>query len=1085
MSNIIVYKASAGSGKTHRITQDYLKLAFASNFQNILAVTFTNKATAEMKGRILEELYKLSKGDKSDFIDLAGGTTERAKIVSSILLENILHNYSRFSVSTIDSFLSRIFRSFLHESGVNSIYDIELNKNHVLEKVTEMLFENVENNPDLKNWLTSFAFENINRGKSWEIQEDLMKLGAEILNESFKLMDENTRNKYSNKEYLNKIRELIIALESDYENKITNYGKLAMDSINSAGLISSDFKQGTRGVYNLFNQWSEGVMAEPNSYAINCLNDPNEWCSKSKNKIDVEALRDKLLMQILSKTISFININRRIYKSCKLVLNQYYAIGILGDLSKNLLQHTRKENKILLSEAGALLCNIVGENDASFVFEKAGNLYKNFMFDEFQDTSLIQWKTLMPLVKNGLSENGNCMIVGDVKQSIYRWRNGDWELLAGRALVDLNPFQNTVEDLKTNWRSAPEIVKFNNNVFIEAPQILQNQFNSGFAEQEKENQLFFTDSISSLYKGEPQLISNKTFDSDGFVKLYFLKKGNKNEASLTIPTEVIHEKLPGIIIQLLDKGFQLKDIAILVRKKSEGDKITKALSEASGKSIDGKTYNFSFISDENLYLDESPAVNILLAAIRYISNQSDLINLTSLIHSWNHEKRPDNFPNEFIFRSIRANGQDFHQFLPGQFIKELELLAQLPLISLAEEIIKIFELGNDEIAAPYLMAFMDQVVHFNSTERGSPARFIEWWDKNKDSFSLSVNDNQNAIRVLTFHKSKGLEFKIVIIPFCDWTLNHDSRQNNIIWCNTTVAPFNMLDKIPVRYSDKMAETLFAADYFQEKQKAYIDNLNLLYVGLTRAKLGLIVFAPFEDNEKELKTSGDLLEIVCRNLLKNCSTGDIHGTSKDFDYEGWQFESGTITTVTNSNKPPAENNQSVSLDKYPIYPFINRLTIKYQGEGFFETDRTVKDTLAVRGKVMHELFSLIKTRHDIEKAIDLLISKGKIELAERTNIINRVNEIVDLPEVKQWFAGECKILTEAEILIPGKGIKRPDRVMIANNTVIVVDYKFGEFKDKKHEIQVREYCKLMQEMGYEIVQGYILYFELKKVSKVVK
>lgn len=1075
MSRTTVYRASAGSGKTHRLTGDYLKMAFAGAFQQILAVTFTNKATAEMKGRILEELYKLSKGEASAFRELAGATDAAASINAGRLLENILQKYAWFSVSTIDSFLSGIFRSFLLEIGVSSVYDIELNQDVVLEKITTRLFENVENNADLQHWLSRFARERIESGKKWEMKKEIMQLGQELFKESFKLIEAGTKQKYADRDFLNAYRQQLFAIQKNYENTLKEAGKRAMDAINARGLSAGDFKQGSRGIYGLFKGWSLGQVKEPNSYALKCLDDAEEWLGKGENRTAVAALRDELLMKLLTDTLAYTNARGALYHTCESVLGHFHTMGILGDLLKNLQQLSREENKILLSEAAALLRDIVGENDASFVFEKAGNLYLNFMVDEFQDTSLIQWQTLMPLAKNGLSENGNSMLVGDVKQSIYRWRNGDWELLAGRAVADLLPFENETIDLATNWRSAPTVIDFNNSLFAMAPAVLQEQYNTALREALAETEVSAVDQIVDLYRGEGQLVSPARKDAKGFVKLWCVEKEKGADV------DPVLENLPATIASLLDKGFRLRDIAILVRRKFEGDKVTRVLREQSGKEIGGKTYHFDFISDENLYLDESPAVYLLIAALRYLAFPNDKINLTALVHAWNKEKKSALLPDELL-RAGSSAGLETH--LPEDFTTDVTRIRQLALVSMAEELIKIFALDAQPAATPYLMAFMDQLVQFSSTERGGPAAFLSWWDENKDKFSLTVNESQDAIRVMTIHKSKGLQFRVVIVPFCDWEFDHNYRKTNILWCKTPGPPFDQLEKVPVKYARKLSDTLFAPDYFREMQKAYIDNLNLLYVALTRAEQGLVVFAPYETRkDPAIKTCSDLLSHYAKDYLANNSVEDITVTEKPFDREGLLIEWGELTSEWAESGRQEEAVHALKLDDYPFFPFTERLAITYQGEGFFEEVKPAEGQGPGRGRVMHELFSLIKTKNDIEKAVDLIISRGMLAKAHREIILTQVQEKLAHPLAKSWFEEGWKIFSEADILVPGKGIKRPDRVMVKGKEAVVVDYKFGLAEDKKYDRQVAEYCALMQEMGYTPVTGFIWYVERGTINKV--
>lgn len=1084
MSQLNIYKASAGSGKTFQLTGEYLKILFSSviSYKRILAVTFTNKATAEMKNRILSELNTLAKGEESAYIDIIKKDLKidektiqnRAKQSLSLLL----HDYSKFSVSTIDTFFQKIIRSFTHEIGIQPGYSVELDQNDILSKVVDGLLIDIDENKELREWISDLAEDKIEQGKKWDFKDDILNLAREIFKESFKNFDRHLIKKMNDKTFLKiYIRELH-QIKAKFESTITGLAKKAIQSIEQSGLTVDDFNRKASGPAGYFYKIINKSEFEPGKLFIGAIGDTTKWYTKTSDKKNaIENLLNHGLLNIAASIYTYFTENYVNYYTALEVHKFIHTLGILIDISGKLRDYSEEQNIFLISDAAKLLQAIIDKNDTPFIYEKAGSIYRYFMIDEFQDTSETQWHNFKPLIGNSLSQGNKNLVVGDVKQSIYRWRNSDWEILSDKIETYFKHYYPDVLSLNTNWRSKKNIIDFNNAIFTYSSKILQQHFNNEFdSVNNAENK--YQSKITEAYADAIQNAPEKNSKNDGYICHEFLNK-KENESW---EDDIINKVIEKIEI-LQDKNYALKDIAILVRKKDEGQKIANALIDYQNNHE--TKYRYDFISNDSLFIGNSSVIKFIIAILEYLLNRQDKINLAFIALEFHHYLKNKSLNSNEIHQLIKkypAKEKENHlkQLFPEAFIKSAEQLKQLPVFELIDKIIKIFELNKTHSELPYLKAFLDNVLDFGKTKTADIHSFITWWKDEGQKKTLSVSENQDALRIITIHSSKGLEFKNVIIPFCNWSIDHNSRLTNILWCKTHIEPFNQLDIIPVKYSKNLLNTLFNNHYLDEKFHVFVDNLNLLYVAFTRAEENLFVFSAEDDKKDNIKDVGGLLNFTYRNYKNFPAENKNLAELNYWNEEKKLFEYGELKQLMQEQH---KTFNEIKINAYESYDIKNKLRLKLHDHSFFTGEESSAFQKVNHGKVMHEIFENIKTKSDIPKAVDKILFEGKISIKEKEEITQKINDIFKNKHIKNWFSDAWQIKTEAEILLPNGKTLRPDRVISNKEKTIVIDYKFGEQEEEKHHKQVKLYMKLLGEMENKTIEGYLWYVDLGNVVAV--
>ncbi len=1077
MSQLKILRASAGSGKTYRITREYIHLLFenAWNYRHILAVTFTNKATEEMKSRILNELHKLAIGQKSSYHSSIRSTFNLSDHEihnhANYVLNHILHDYSRFSIETIDSFFQRVIRSFIRELGLYSTYAIELDQSRILQMSVDRMLDGLDRNKALKEWLIRFTEEKIEKGQNWRLGSNIEGLGKELFREEYRYFESSISVILSDKNFLKEYLDKITTIIESSENSYARIGKKADVVIGFQNLTIVDFSYGKNGVAG-FLEKIRNEFKEPGSRVRNAIDNVNGWYTKkSEKKEEITEAFHLGLNKILAEAVNFYDNNIQDYSTAQRIRENIFVLGILSDLSSSIKEYTHENNLFMLADSARLLNIIIENSDAPFIYEKIGSFFRHFMIDEFQDTSRMQWENFKPLIKNSLSENNTGLIVGDVKQSIYRWRNGDWKLLARQIENDFQNLGISRESLDHNWRSLPGIIQFNNSLFHRSSHILQQSFNNlagdgGFSFVDD----YFSSAISDAYADALQLIpanQNKDDNNNGKVKCRFFTAENYEEESL--------QSLAEDIEQLQTKGFPAGKIAILVRKSSEGKKVANYLFRYKNSSQAKPDCNYNFISDESLYLKNSLAISIIIAVMKYLLDPDEALYKEQIRYFLNSpESRNAN---------VKSNNSCFSDPLDKNpilelFFEEAPGLKRHSLYALSDAIIRLFKLNKNEKYLPFLFAFQDLVFDFMQKEQSGLSGFIDWWTEEGVKKSIPLDPDQDAIRLLTIHKAKGLEFDCVLIPFCNWELDPGPAKGNIIWCRPGQKPFDDLPTVPVKYSGRMESTLFAKEYFVEKLHAFIDNINLLYVSFTRAKKVLISHSELPE-KKNFKKISDLMFSAFSDRSDNPDKTKNTIVLSDFwDNNLQQFEYGDWPLQEKQIK-----NKNLQLSPgYQSEDISDRLQLRLSSKGYY-LDLIESEKQKNRGVILHELFSRIKTIDDIPFALDDMVLQGKISTTESRSLLNEVIEKTSKHPVSDWFSGKWDVRTEDAIISPSGLKKIPDRVMIGNKKVIVVDYKFGNKNDQLYGRQVKAYKNLIKQMGYTNIEAYLWYYAIDETIRV--
>ena len=1065
---LTIYRASAGAGKTHRLTGEYLLLLFnqPGAYRRILAVTFTNKATDEMKGRIVEELFNLSSGRKSDYVELLaaryGLNEAQVRAQAQQILVAILHDYSAFNISTIDRFFQQTMRAFTREIGLQGGYGIEMDQELVLQEAVDRLLGDLEKpeNRELLGWLLRFAEDKIEDSGEWHLRNDILRLGREVFKESYKLFSEEVAKDIQDKQALTQYRERLQGLVRGVEKEVRTLGERGLALLAAYGLEPSDFSGGSRSPLFLFQRWAKGEMKEPTATFCN-LADNVEKCFTKKTEPSVKAIIGTLFEDGLNDCIKAVVArfgDLTAYQTAKEIIRYYYTLGILTDLSREIASYREEKNVMLIADTTELLHRVIAGSDAPFIYEKTGTRIDHYMIDEFQDTSNMQWDNFRPLLEESLAHDRENLVVGDVKQSIYRFRNSDWKLLDEQLPRDFAPEEVREETLKDNWRSCRHIVEFNNALFAIAPCLLQQMYNAALEESslgEEERTLFATRILSAYhqaYQHIPKPFQQKT----GHVQIDFIPQED------TDWREEALSRLPAALQRLQTNGYALKDIAILVRTNQEGASVADYLLNYKETHPDDG-FRYDIISDEALYVNSASSVRFLVLLLRHLKNPEEETYAAMAC---------------FAYR-ILTQGRDYTL----KEMQALKHLAILPLYEMMEELFRQFSPYIPAKESVFVQAFLDMALEFAQKEQADLGNFLAWWDESGCRKTIMTPDGQDAIRILTVHKSKGLGFRAVLLPFGDWEIDHKPSKPVILWCHPTEKPFDQLHLVPVRYSMALGNTFFARDYFQEKLHAFIDNLNTLYVALTRAKEELILWAPRPKKVKEdggldkLSGMADLLWCALQQSAFDTSDGEsfIH-LPEFFSLEKNHFELGSGWLP--DRKAESSPREELFITELPSVYNDNRLHLRLKGKGFFFDNEQRK-----YGTLMHEVLSGIRVPEDVPGAVHGYRLQGIINREEEESLIARIQSCLLLPEVQHWYDGKGRVLNEVDILSANKTSKRPDRVMIYEDEVVVLDYKFGEKPQTRYQSQVRNYMNLIVQMGYKQVSGYLWYVTLGRIERV--
>lgn len=1066
--SLTVYKASAGSGKTFTLATAYICLLVENpqSYRNILAVTFTNKATEEMKMRILSQLYGIWKQlpESDNYLqNIQTKTGLKPEVISEragLALNNLTHNYNYFRVETIDTFFQSVLRNMARELDLTTNLRIGLNDYQVEELAVDQLIEDLTTTDVMLQWILKYIMENISDDKSWNVIAQIKKFGQNIFKDYYKEVSLTLEQKMGEEGFFENYTTTLRELKKTSEDYMKEIGESFFDTLDGEGLSTDDLSSKQRGIASFFKKLRTGTF-DPSimtATVTNHLENIEKWCPKSHPQRDrVLEVVESSLMQILRYAVEAQEKQWKIFQSSNLTLRHLNQLRLLSSIEKKVRELNETGNRFLLSDTQQLLHSLIDGSDSPFIFEKIGTQLKHVMIDEFQDTSTIQWQNFKVLLSETMShEDGSNLIVGDVKQSIYRWRSGDWRLLNGIE-QQFNASLMEIRSLSTNYRSTRNIIDFNNLFFTHATNIEYAALAELNCNEREQLQKAYADVTQQVPESRPQ---------EGQITIELMPSEEYQEQVLARMTDYVN--------QLFVQGVSQKDIAILVRYNFHIPIIAQYFLEHLPE--------VNIVSDEAFRLDASSAVCLIIQALQLLLTPDDQLTKAAIVKTWlctiQGKELSDN---EFMMAGTDLNG-----YLPEAYIAHLEELLTLPLYELAEKIYAIFELHRLEGQGAYLCAFYDQLANYVNENTTDIQAFLEEWDNALCKKTIQ-SDETNGIRLISIHKSKGLEFDHVIIPFCDWPL--EKTTDNIIWCQPNEAPFNDLPIVPIDYSQKaMLGTIYEGDYLHEHLQNTVDNLNLLYVAFTRAAKSLSVIG-----KRGAKTSRSALIELCLPL--------VAGDRPDAQLEGLEnndaaiiFSMGSFTVNPAAQQESAPSKNPFLQKSEAIHVTIRNYDSKVdfrqsnRSRDFIEGDEIDQQHRYIQtGSVLHEIFSTIQTEKDIPEALQRLQFEGILYDEEMTaeKITTMLRKRLSDSRVASWFSPRWTLFNECTILSVEDGeVKehRPDRVMTDGNEWIVVDFKFGHPNPEYHA-QVRRYMDLLQSMGHQNIKGYLWYVYSNQIEEV--
>lgn len=1023
-----IYNASAGSGKTFTLTHEYLRLLLRDTqvaddkqlpHNRILAVTFTKKATAEMKERILHELFILSTTPQESRHwealqqELAITLSQMQRRATHLLI-GILQDYSHFSISTIDGFFQQVIRTFARELDLSATYDLSLDGEEMIQEAVDEIFKRIkeeqQDDKELIKWLMEFIQKNMDEDHKWNPNESIKLFSKQLLKEQVIYRMPELQKVFEDKTFIRQYRNELLQICTTSEQQVATL----LLQANHIFQTQSEEKW-NRNILAAFKKSPEDwLKAAMGNTFFNVLTEPSKILTKSKTSKQEQTI----LLDIYDKQLApiFLLLNdlctgkvAQDYITAKEILPHIYTLGILQDVSKQINTTNRNIGRLPISETNQLVNLIIDGQDAPFIYERFGQYFRHYMIDEFQDTSALQWKNFAPLIHESAGYSAENLIVGDVKQSIYRFRNSDWSLLRG---ISQQFTHHQTHRMPHNWRTAPIIIQENEKLIYAFSQRVAKNI------CEKFNQDNLGDDIRYIF--DPEYTHQEPAkDYQGYFHMQFFEGNTAEEQTL----EQLHLQLQS----LKQEGIDLKRVTLLVRYTNQASILTQYLIN----------HGYNVQSSEGLQLGSHPIIQLLISLLQQEGKHLEPIQQAYI------QQHFGNFTDKQTDAILQAQ--------------------RLPLYEQVQQLIDILQLSQQKEFTPYLISFQDLIYQFTTTHIADRKAFLAFWERKGKNKTIPAPQAPNAIRIMTIHSSKGLEFDIVFIPFFSWEISKN-RQNDIIWCEPQTPPFNQLPLLAVHPSKNLLQSHFRNEYIQEHIAQSIDNLNLTYVAITRPHFRLYIYGQL--NRKTIGSVGAEVYALYKDLLDNQLTYRSPA----------QGEPAPL--------PPDEDQTNHTYPaQYVSEPINNRLTLRSKAENDFASDTPL--AMVDLGILMHLWLSHIRTWQDAEPILTKLIKNGQVtekqaivmrqQLAELQSLIQRENH-------NDWFSDQYHLLAERDIITPSGNMQRPDRVMIKDRHAIVIDYKFGHEQPKSHLEQVRDYMTLLQQMGYT-TEGHIIYNALQTIHTI--
>lgn len=1035
-----IYDASAGSGKTYTLVKEYLKIILSAPkndaYRNILAITFTNKAVHEMKSRIVGSLSEFAKDEPSvKAIDLmqdlareTGLSIIELKTKSQNIIKHIIHNYAAFDISTIDKFTHKVIRAFAHDLNLPLTFEVTLDTENLLIEAVDAIIAQAGQDETLTKLLIDFTMEKTDDDKSWDVSREILETGRLVLNE-------NNRNEITHfhdksiGEFV-EIKKKLTVLCKDLEEENATFATTALLLIEKNGIDLKSFSRGTfpnhlesirDGKFNPKNK----TFHEFDDIAIN---------KTAKDRALIENIIPELL-QILDKIYK--NFEKRDFY--KAFLKNITPLSLLNTVSNELEKIQKEQNILSISEFNAIIHREIQNQPAPFIYERLGERYRHFFIDEFQDTSEMQWQNLIPLIDNALSgqddfgEKGTLMIVGDPKQSIYRWRGGKAEQFIELS-KDLNPFNNPdkkITHLDTNYRSYSEVIEFNNGFF----KLISSEFENA--------------DYKDLYENHSH---QKTNDKKGgYVNISFLPVVDKSDQieddSVLEKTDLYVLATLNTIQKVLREGFEYKDIVILTRKRSQGIAVANYLTEQK----------IPLLSSETLMIQNATEVRLVIHLLKYLNNNADLEAKANFLHFLAKNTDVKMPIHDFIAEGMAERNEiAFEKWLEKFDVSlSFESIRKKSLYEAVETIVSKFV--RPEYNNAYVQYFLDIVLERDIRNQAGISDFLSFWDKNAEKFSIPSPEGNNAVRIMTIHKSKGLEFPVVIMPFAEE--DYSRKPKDKLWLNAEEEDFG-LPKVLIDNSSAVAG--FGEDaavvFNLKKQEELLDNVNVLYVALTRAEEQLYVISQEIKPRKDGDFPGNMASFFIKYLI-NLGV---------YDENKLEYEFGNSAKLSSGEK------HSSSAKTIPLVSeVLNPKSIKIAQREALMWGTHQQEAISY-GNVIHEILAFVKYKSDVDLAIVKALEDGLIVFDQKDVVLKTIQEIVNHSEISICFEEGNRVLNEETIIQKEGKVLKPDRVVITpNREAYLLDYKTGS-SNPKYKQQVEEYQFAIENMGFKVLKKALVY-----------
>lgn len=1114
--SLTVYKASAGSGKTFTLTVEYISILVSDpeNYRKILAVTFTNKATQEMKMRILSQLYGIaySLPSSEDYFQQVEMNTGLKELVirknAKEALTLLLHRYNEFRVQTIDAFFQQVLRNLARELDLTANLRIDLNDTQIMQTAVDQMIEALQPNDKVLKWIHTYINTRIEDDKGWNVIGKIKEFGKNIFKDFYREEEHKVRDFLQDESLFNAYVAKLRQMRRDFEKETNARAVSILDELKIAHVDDASFL--AQHLYGyIYKKATERPVFEPmKGYVKKAIETPKGWVSSKAPAAEKEILMNLAANSLCEKLKVLEELRDEdyaTYVSCQLTLEHLSELRLLDAIAQKVNELNRDNNRFLLANTQGLLSKFISGTDAPFVFEKIGARLKHIMIDEFQDTSTIQWKNFKALLDNCLAqEHSRNLIVGDIKQSIYRWRAGDWRLLNDIDKPASNGFHKEQVEIKTlanNYRSEKRIVAFNNAFFEEMVKATINELEA--------NGIPNAHLIGEAYADVVQV--SPKYGEEGYVQLD-LYAGSGETYRKEILSNLVRN-----VEQLLDLGYQQNEIAILVRSKNVVQDIATAFVSHFNGSV-------NLISEEAFRLDASLAINVLIAALHLLTHPDDtlvrgkLVKMyrqqvlqsgeddTEILVNLNHWEEKQSVlldRSEKRFLEEEAHVRKLNSSLPEKFVQEREKLLAMPLVDLIDQLYVLFQLNCLEGQSTYVCTFYDTLNDYLRSHPADIDDFIREWEKTLSSQTIQSTE-VDGIRLMTIHKSKGLEFENVLIPFCDW----DMLKGDVLWCKTEEkpAPFNEIPLIPIDFKKDMVESVYEKEYKEEYFQDTLDQLNLLYVGLTRAARNLFISGSrmsdnkYKEYAKIPKSSNRSqgIEFVLENIANKLSDCQLNEGKDSVAFKSLTYGELKTPEQKKGIKKEIENPFLIAVETQKInvrtFPRLVDFRQSNKSKDFVQAtgDEPLgndRNRYIKMGNILHQVFSTIYTKADVAQKLKALEQEGIIYNDEITTeeLVKFINTAFEDEQVERWFSDRWQLFNECSIIEYDEKTDevrehRPDRVMTDGREIIIVDFKFGKPR-KEYQQQVVRYMNLLRSMGNEQVKGYLWYVMRKEIVEV--